>query len=366
MARKWSRLPYVRKDITTLIPEVRRRNQKALIDAGAESCLLYLPNGVDDLARWDHVRQTYKNDDKKYRLYLNQSLDDGGQRLYTNDTYNVPSILIAFPANPDNQIFGEAGIYLSSRTVAWTLWDPIIPERGTIVRRVNNKQQEWWLVSNVVVSYWANYDKDSTKILHQEFTMTPITDDSGIDVNDFPSVEDTLAVYKNDLTYSTDTLSLSGTISIQESEQRMRIRGSGSFTQAGSYLNNAVQFLVIPSQLNGICTTTWGSWSDSSQPSVTLDFDSNQIEIRKNSLTIVKTFSYSFTADTQYKVHLQLKNGRMTVYINDEKIGFYEFRADTDYSTLQPLSPSNVSVAIQNTISTDEFYFKDFYILGAI
>lgn len=364
MTRKWSRLPHVRQSINSLIPEVRRRNRKALLDAGAESALLYLPDGVVDSAQYDDIHQTFKNDEQKYRLYLNRTIDEG-TRVYTNDTENVPSILIAFPANPDTQTLREEGLVLTSRVTAWTLWDPIIPERGTIIRRINSKQQEWWLVDNVVVSYWAKLNKDSTYILHQEFMLSPITMDSGIDVDKFPSLEDTLALYKNKFDYTYDVITPTGTTQISESNQWLKMIGPASITKSGSYGDVQVQFDTQVAQNAGTLTVKYPSWNNASQPSFQLNFGTDQVLIRLNDSTIVKTTSFNFSANTFYQVRTSYKNGLAKLYINNVLVTFYEFRVDTNFNTLSPLAPGNVVLSVSGGAS-EEYRIKNFYIMSHV
>lgn len=207
------RMPMLKKQITGwMLHEVRNRHKNALMEAGGEPCLLYIPTGVKSGADWDEVRQSYLKEDIEYTLYLNRQLDQFGQRIYTNDTDLVPSILVAFPLNPDKEMLSEQGFTLSNESNAWTLWNPVIPDKGCIIVR-NDKatgQLEYWLVGSVLHSTFPYKPRDMNYLLHQEFQLEELTKESmHVDLSQLKSVEETLTRQYYPLETSSTGLSVS-------------------------------------------------------------------------------------------------------------------------------------------------------------
>lgn len=353
------RLPAVGKSIERLIPEVRRRNRLALLHSGAESCLLYIPNGVDDNAAWDDVLQTYKNVDKKYDLYLNRYIDVDGTRLYRDDVEVVPSILIAFPSNPDATSLREEGLVLTNRTNAWTLWDPILPQRGAVIRRMTPTGVEWWLIENVTPSFYTNAKKTGVHLLHQEMSLSRLTEDEGILVSKFPSLFDKLTVYKNSLDANTTGLSITGSLTYNAMFQAI-VTSPTTITRQQNFLNHQMAVDFTPKSSSGSIKMTWGQWSDSSKISFILNRGAGEASIISGSSTTLVDGEISLITGVKYQLRAKIKDSLASLYLDDVLLMKYDLRGITDYTSLGPLTQSHFSLSIEGS-GAPQFILSDLY-----
>lgn len=338
-----------------LLPKVRNRNRTLLL-SGAESCLLYIPDGHKTSSVWDPVRQTYSTQDIKYKLYLNRTKFNGCP-LYTS---KAQSILIGIPANPDDQSHREEGLLWKNQSNAWTLWDPIIPPRGSIIVQQNTPYPEdtrMWLVENVTMSYFPNFDKSQNYLLHQEFRLGLLTEEFPVKLSDLPTVNDTLAIVSNKFTTNTTGFTLTGSSSVTGGNLKMN-SGSTLRTQLSTFLNNKVEFTVKTLTSPQNLDINLGKWTTAvPRPFVRLNFASNSIQF-SDGTTVYKTYLRTFTSNTTYKVSLQYSNGLLTLSINDVPF-LARLNNSPAFSTGSPLLQDTIQLSTSSNIEVSNMYVME-------
>lgn len=342
------KLPDVRKATKWMVPEAMRRNH-LLVVTGGEPVNLYLPDGVQDEADYDNIRQTYRSKDIKYKLYLNRYQDKiTNARLYTNETDRVPSCLVAFPDNPDEESQREEGIVLVNVVRAWTLWDPVVPTRGAIIERHHGLQQnEYWLVEDVNYSHFVNYPKTDNILMHQEFKLGIITPGAeSFDVSNLPSLYDTLALFKNDLDVEIDNFTATGDYELLPNEQALRVDGTTNLTIPGTWSNHHFAVKVTPTTSSGKIVVSWGAWNNATKPQFVLDVANQKIQILLNSTNLSKEKSVTLTPNVEYDFRVSIQGARAKVYLNKEVVLTFNWTFKSLYKTIKPLSSTTVTINV--------------------
>lgn len=348
---------FVGKKIEKYIPVVRQRNREALLQVGSEPCLLYLPDGFVDNAEWDDVRQTYRNQDIKYKLYLNRNFY-GCERLYGNDTNLVPSILMAFPSTPESISHREDGLYNINRSNAWTLWEPILPVKGAIVvRKTLHNETELYLLESVTHSYFpTNLVKSGLHLLHQETPVVRIEDNTLLSLNSLPSVEDSLAIFKNDLLFSLDGLSVSGTGTPSLDGTPL----NGSLTTNSSFLEVKVKINFTLVNSNNLFSIEWGSLNNLNKLKFEASQTDNTFSLFIGTL-LVKQQPLILNNDQDYELKIELTTNIYTVWLDNIVIFKVYLKLINDYTNNLPLSSSPI---ILN--SNTDILLKNLYVMEII
>ena len=365
MRRFGIRLPQIDRTISNeMLPEVRRRHQLALIRAGGEPCLLYVPKGWKDDAVWDSVRMTARKADRKYDLYLNRTRDRDGNRIYGNDTLTVPSLTIAFPSAADQLRSAEEGVIFTSRFNCWTLWDPVLPLKDCILVRGNRltEQNELYLIDNVTYSTYVNRPKSDNVLLHQEFQIIAMTDSSSVvPKEDLPTVEESLAEFSNSLLGDLTGVTVTGILD-QSSETFARFSNAGSIgeTSLNTWRNNGVSLEVLSEAGAGNVRFEIGSWDDNDLPFiVTFDFANDLVKFYTDASHLISQVAFSFANSTWYRLFVENDGGRVRIGINDTQVLLGDLRAHSSYSTLQPLDQGPVRIQF----STGGYQLREFHIM---
>lgn len=361
------RLPDVRRGVKRILPGAMDRNRRPLLYTSGSPSLLYTPDGYNDDSMWDEERQTYRYEDVKYKLYLNQDKDSDGNRLYTNDTDTVPSILVGYPSNADSTQHKEEGLVLINQIQAWTLWKPIIPQRGSLLIRPTSGAEgsnylEVWLLENVVYSYFPNYPKSDETLMHQEFRLALLTPGSyPIEIDKLPTVDSTLAIYNNSLKYEIDDFDITGSILIQD-DLGCQFTGVCTLQKSVNLIENSVKFSIKPSQLQGGVVVNWLKWTDNSKPNWVIDFENQEIRLEAITGNTLVQKDFQFLANTTYVIEVEFRDPYMRILINGREEAKAHIKGYTLYSSRSPLSsgtPTLSSFDTQFSALISDLYYKN-------
>lgn len=364
------RMPFLKKPITHwMLDEVRNRHQNALIEAGGEPVLLYMPNGQNNTAVWDDVRQTYLKSDRKYELYLNRDRDRFGKRLYTENTRLVPSCLVAFPLNPDKEQLREDGFLLSNNSNAWTLWAPIVVPKESFIVRDNTAtgEREYWVVDAVLYSTFPNAPRDLNKLLHQEFQLTRMTPESmHFDPEQVLSVDETLSRKYWALTSSTSGLTLNNGSMIID-QQALKITDNTTITTNYVWSTGACSFELKNSSFVGDLSFRIGQGAvnneyieilltlDATNQTLQLgikfdgvDYPSDEITLVNNRFRLIKFY---------------IQEPYIEIDVDGELIHRHSLLPIADYTAAKPFNPTNMKILTEGVGSV---YMKSLRIMDLI
>lgn len=339
-------MPFLKKTITSrMLDEVRNRHKNALIEAGGEPVLLYMPDGQRVGATWDDVRQAYKKTDRKYKLYLNRDRDRFGKRLYTDDVRLVPSCLVAFPLNPDKEQLREEGLLLSNNSNAWTLWAPvIIPKESFLIRdNVATGETEYWVVDSVLFSTFPGAPRDINKMLHQELSLTKMTPESmHVDKTQILSVEETLTKTFYSLTSNTGDITQSVGNAIFSSGSCL-ISGNSSWSIPTDDLFSSLSLDVKGISSTGIFSITKSLGSDDEELKISLNLSDNTISLSfDNVLEQVEPLNISALSFTNLKVFFD--EPYVEILADDITIIKHSLTSQPAYNNSKPLKNANTLV----------------------
>lgn len=357
MSRDYS---FVGRRIEKSIKEVRNRNRGALLMPGGESVLLYIPDGVNEDAEYDDVRQTYRNQDTKYKLYLNRDMF-GCNRLYGDDTDTVPSALMAFPSNPESQSHRDDGFQDINRGNAWTLWEPILPNKGVIVvRQTGMFAGKMYLLENVTHSTFPALDKKTLHLLHQETPVTLLEDGIPVTLEDLPTVDETLSIFNNNLESNTNGFNVVG--SHTQTDDGLVLNSGTMLSTTDNYLNNKIKVDVKFLSANGTLKIKFAEWLDSSKLSVIIDRVANTLTLNMFDNTPIKVVNTTLITNQIYNLRIELSGVNVKIWLDDKKLLAIKLSLNSNYNTLQPLSESVISFENGST----NILLHNFFILELI
>lgn len=342
-------MPFLKKTITGwMLDEVRNRHKNALIEAGGEPVLLYMPDGHKLGAAWDDVRQSYKKSDRKYELYLNRDRDRFGKRLYTDDTRLVPSCLVAFPLNPDKEQLREEGFLLSNNSNAWTLWSPVIVPKESFIIRDNQAtgEKEYWVVDSTLFSTFPGAPRDINKMLHQEMYLTKMTPESmHVDQDQILSVDETLTKTFYPLTSSVGGITqTTGTATF--SSGSCLIAGNSVWSVPTNDLFSSLSVDIRKVSSTGVFSIVKPCGDDNEELRIDLNLSNNTVSLLFDDvLGQSKPLTVSSEVFTSLKIFFE--EPYIEILSNGVTIIKHSFTSQSAYTNAKPLK--NASTLISHT-----------------